>query len=220
VSEWTSSEWTSYELFCRWQTNHDDALMYEVLRRATTGDQDAWCWFYHAYSALVHAWTQSYARPLDQEERQSIANEAWAKFARALTSDKLGAFPVYRMILGYLKQCVRTTAIDTLRARWQRFAHEESLEAAGAIEYVDHPLETLVLEEIKAAMFCALPNDEDRQLADLMLLQAMSAREVCARYPDFQVKHIYDRIRAIRERLRRNPRLLLLLERAAQEVAA
>lgn len=227
------------ELFQRWQEAHTfdqaagNAPIWEILRRAAAGNQDAWCYYYQAYSSLVDSWTVRYAPSLDKDDRQSIANAAWAKFARQVTPAKLTRFPAYLMILQYLKQCVHTTAIDTLRERQQELIREEGLEAAAPIAHVDGTLEGLWIEEITRAMFQALPNAQDQLLADLILLQGMPVREVCALHPDLfsEAKMVYGRVRAIRERLQRDPQVLLLLgrqalhrrrhqTRQAQEVAA
>lgn len=215
------------DLFQYWQAAHGsrrmqpagNACMLEILRRAAGGNQDAWAYFYQAYNALVHSWMIRYAGVLPQEERQSAANEAWARFAKQITPDKLTRFGAFAMIIQYLKRCASSVAIDTLRARDRLQVYEEELtqENASTLVLADPTLEAVFLGEVRTAFSRALEDEDEQLLAELILLQRMPVRDVCAMYPArfSGADLVYDRIRAIRERLRRDPDLLLLLGRRA-----
>lgn len=199
--------------------------MLEIVRRALNGNQDAWAVFYQAFSALVQTWAQRHAQSNDPDDLQAIANDAWARFAQYMTPAKLQTrthLYAYESMLSYLRCCTTSAAINARRDRQRRWSHEAALEedcAYSPFQQEPDLLDSIWLEEVGVAIGRALKHEDERLLADLILVQGMAAREVCAAYPQQfpDAKNIYRRIRLIRERLQRNPDLLKLLGRPARQ---
>ncbi|HET8843266.1 MAG TPA: hypothetical protein VFN35_17520, partial [Ktedonobacteraceae bacterium] len=161
---------------------------------------------------------------IDDEVRESIAGDAWSRFAKQMTPSKLARFQDHAAILQYLKLCARSATMDAMRIRTRIQAHEESLTEALAAQFIheDNPLETTLREQARFLVLDALQNDEERLLADLLFFQQLSVAEVLKRDDATftNAKQIYKCVRNMRARLRHNIQLCQLLSLDRQEVAA
>jgi hypothetical protein len=105
----------------RSQHSTTDLFRLELFRRAICArDQAAWQEVYTLYASLVCSWIWRYAHGatwLDQEEAASLANVAFAKFARNLTASKFEDFTSIGALLEYFKLVVHSVVADEQASR-------------------------------------------------------------------------------------------------------
>jgi len=92
---------------------------YELFRRAILQrDEDAWTEIHARYRAMLIGWALRYgARTSGVERADDIADHALARAWVALTPDRFAEFPTLAKLFSYLRTCVVTTVIDSMRAQ-------------------------------------------------------------------------------------------------------
>jgi DNA-directed RNA polymerase specialized sigma24 family protein len=188
----------------------------ELFRRAVVRrDQDAWGCLYQQYAPLVLAWVcqrQSAAPQLVDESATSLVNAAFAKFALAVTPDKMGQFARIEAVLAYLKLCVRSVVTDALRAQQARPLTEDlSVEAhdhAGA-DPAEGVVDRLSAQDLWQAILEELNGEQERVVVSLVCLHGLKPREITTMHQRLfkNVEDVYRIKRNALERLRRNSRL-------------
>jgi DNA-directed RNA polymerase specialized sigma24 family protein len=182
---------------------------YQLFREAiVAGDADAWATIADRYRRQMVAWANHCcARMPIHELPADIADQALARAWAALSSAKFEAFPSLSALLGYLRTCVMTTAIDHAREQKSR-ARNEQLER---IEAASVPLEQAVVEQLQQAeLWCLIwsmaKGEQEQLLVRESLIDALPPRAIYARHPEqfADVATVYRIKRNLFKRLQRN----------------
>jgi RNA polymerase sigma factor (sigma-70 family) len=178
----------------------DDAFSacWELFRRAVVeDDQRAWRALYAQYRRLVGKWAMGSTLTLDD-----LVHEAFARFWQGVRdSDFTARFPTIRAVMGYLKRCARTLAIDAARRREHQRLIQAALtvDVAEDVQLVDDPTpERIYTQELRAYLASKL-NDEDERVVFHAYCLGLPPREIAGHYPERfpDVRKVY----RIRERI-------------------
>jgi DNA-directed RNA polymerase specialized sigma24 family protein len=91
---------------------------FSLFRRAISGrDMQAWSEIHQRYRPLLIAWAYRSGVHLHTYETcEDIADQAFARAWAALSPDRFSEFATLAQLLGYLRTCVSSTAIDCMRS--------------------------------------------------------------------------------------------------------
>lgn len=193
----------------------DDRHGYELFRRAIL-ERDEWAWsaMYELYHPVVSSWILLRIPTLESADCASLVNEAFTRFARAMTAQKWRDFAGVSALLAYLKCCAHSAATDYRRGSHPRW-HEDPLDSISLAQEpasddcADLVCERLAAQEVWAIVFRAAPLPEERLVLGLHIARGMAPRDLQQRYPTTfpTVDHIYRIRRRVIERLQRNKEL-------------
>jgi hypothetical protein len=181
---------------------------YELFRRAIVGrDEEAWAAIHVRYRPLLVTWAnQAIASLHIDESADNIADQALARAWVALTSERFAAFPTLVRLLSYLRACVTTTAVDTVRAR---AASERAPYGSSAITTAT--LEQIVLADpdrsaLWRAVLAQISTPAERTLLVESVAFGFPPRTILARHPQLfaNVAELYSVKRNLFARLQRN----------------
>ena len=199
---------------------------YEVFRRAIVlRDEGAWAALYELYAPVVRAWLLLSVTRLTDADLDALLNEAFARFARALSAQQWREFASVGALLSYLKHCAYSAAADYRRrgyAHWQ----EEPLDALPvAAEPVSADCAEIVGEQLAAqelwTVICRLaPSVAEQLVLRLVCAQGLPPRAVQQRYPALfpDVQEVYRIKRSVLERLQRHRGMRQFRPRRTREV--
>lgn len=198
-------------LFQRRQAT-ESACSYELWRRAIVlRDDGAWSAVYRLYAPVVSAWIVLRV-PNASEDLDALVNQAFSRFAHAVTAQQWREFASVGALLGYLKRCAQSAATDY--HRWQPRQHEalDSLPAASEPlvgDCADTVMERLAAQELWRLVCSEAPAHEEQLVLLLVVAQGMSPRALQQRYPAMYptVQDIYRIRRNVIERLQRSKEL-------------
>lgn len=165
---------------------YDPASCYELFQLALVcQDQVAWSILFEQYSGLVRHWVQG--APGDPND---LVNEAFARFCQTLSPDRFEQFSSLEEILGYLKRCAQSAAIDA-RRREERERVRESLiiqmrEAIAEKRWdspVEHVLDKVAREELYERALTSLRDSQEQLVFRATFEWAMTPREIARRWP-------------------------------------
>ena len=191
----------------------ESACSYELWRRAIVLRDDwAWSAVYGLYAPVVSAWILLRVPRLVGEDLDVLVNQAFARFAHAMTEQKWCDFACVGALLGYLKCCAQSAATDY--HRWQPRQHEalDSLPVASEPvigDCAETVMERLAAQELWSLVCSEAPAHEEQLVLLLVVAQGMSPRALQQRYPAMYptVQDIYRIRRNVIERLQRNKEL-------------
>jgi hypothetical protein len=132
----------------------------------------------------------------------------------ALTPDRFAEFPSPARLLGYLRTCVATTAIDCGRAQATSERIAQQLRA-GTIATPEQILLTDIDRDVLWRMVIArVASPAERVALIESFAYGFPPRTICKRHPELfpNVRHVYSVKRNLFARLQRNPELLRLRE--------
>ena len=184
-----------------------DAYGVELLRRATVlGDQEAWAYIQHCFSALMLGWLRRHpyreaACRLESEE--NYVHQAFERFWQATTLTRKVAFSTLAAALRYLHLSLNAAILDTLRASER--SREVSLPEPGA-PGEPYTEDVASSSEVWETLRTMLPDKREQRLAYLLFYCGLKAREIVHYLPQewSDVQEIYRMRRSITERLLRN----------------
>ena len=210
-------------LFQRRQAT-ESACSYELWRRAIVLRDDwAWAAVYRLYAPVVSAWIVLRAPGLVGEDLDVLVNQAFARFAHAMTEQKWRDFACVGALLGYLKRCAHSAAADS--RRWQPRQHDalDSLPVSCEPlirDCADIVMERQAAQELWRLVCSEAPAHEEQLVLLLVVAQGMSPRALQQRYPTVfpSVQDIYRIRRNVIERLQRNKELRRLHHSQGREV--
>jgi DNA-directed RNA polymerase specialized sigma24 family protein len=193
--------------------NEEEQEAYELFRRAIVQrESDAWSAIYARYRTLLVAWANRSARGCSNEWASDIADEALARAWAALTPDRFAEFPSLARLLGYLRACVATTAIDCARSqgaceRVTQQLHADTVATPEQIVLADIDRDVLWRTVIALAATPA-----ERVALVETFAYGFPPRTIRERHPQLfsDVTHVYSVKRNLFARLQRNPELLRL----------
>lgn len=161
----------------------DPSPCLELFRRAVVeDDQAAWQALYTQYRGLLGQWGAGSELELDD-----LVNETFARFWQGLRGHDFDRFPSLEAVLGYLRQCARSLAIDAARRRKQQSAVQEALRWTAAVDACaggEEPLARLCAQELRDWLRGRLRDEQERVAFFLSYELGLRPAEVCARRPD------------------------------------
>lgn len=184
---------------------------YELFRRAVVEqDADAWGEISISYRNMMIGWVRRcHVAAVTGESCEDLADEALARAWKALSPERFTQFPSLAALLAYLRTCVQATVIDAARAR----TNYERL-AARIDQSTSAPPDQVVLAEFDRAELWWLANSLVASEAERVVLIErfvfdLPPRVIRARHPALfpEVRRIYETVRNICDRLRRNQEL-------------
>jgi hypothetical protein len=211
-------------LFQRYQAT-ESCCTYELWRRAIVLRDDwAWSAVYGLYAPVVSARILLRV-PNAGEDLEALVNQAFARFAHAVTEQKWRDFACVGALLGYLKCCAQSAATDY--HRWQPRQHDALDSLPSACEPLLKDCSETVMERLAAQELWRLvsgeaPAQEEQLVLLLVVAQGMSPRALQQRYPTIYptVQDIYRIRRNVIERLQRNKELRQFHHSQAREVVS
>ena len=196
-------------------TEHEDEG-YELFRRAILlREADAWAAIQARYRRLLVAWAYRHgARAGLTESAEDLADQAFARAWAALTPTRFVAFPSLARLLSYLRACVATTVIDSVRAQAsaERLAQQLPTRAPATPEQLvlvdlDHAV-------LWHAVLALATTPAERVVLVESFVDGFPPRTIRARHPELfpDIATVYHIKRNLFDRLQRNRDLLQLRE--------
>jgi len=187
---------------------------YELFRRAILErDEQAWAEIHARFRSLLISWaSHSSARLQSGSWCEDIADQALARAWAALTPDRFEEFATLARLLSYLRACVATTAIDSLRAQ---ASLERALQAFEACP-VPTPEQVVLAEYDRAALwktvFALAATRAERIILIENFVYGLPPRTILERHPQIfsTITAVYCTKRNLFARLQRNGSLLEL----------
>jgi len=140
----------------------EDFCAFELFRRAITlRDEQAWSGIYELYSAVVSSWILLLVPKRDGSDLDALVNGAFAKFDRAMNTQKWRNFSCLQLLLGYLKHCARSVVIDHCRAQQARM-REKTFEFLDQALVPGDPTNVVVAQCAAQEVWCMI----DREVID------------------------------------------------------
>ena len=181
---------------------------YDLFRRAVVErDTDAWTEIATRYRSLLISWAcHSDAKVQSGECSDDLAQWALERAWAALSPARFAEFPNLAALLGYLRTCVTTTAIDAARARAARERVQQRLE----VGVVMTP-EQIILEGImRSALWRTVSNLIETRQEYVILVESfvfdLPPRTILTRHPELftDITAVYTAKRNLFARLQRN----------------
>jgi RNA polymerase sigma factor (sigma-70 family) len=208
---------------CAQETDHylnhrhsDSRYCFELFKRAILErDDSAWTALIHQYKSLVAKWVRKWASkqsdfsPVNEEE--DFIAEAFERFWKHFTPEKLSKSQSLDAVLQYLKLCVSGTMLDFARKTYyERF--DQQLEGTDEDHAFDPPEEELTPEELlQKEDFWQLIRKKCKDEKEYIVIYAsfclaLTPREILAEYPAKfpSIKEIYQHKANMLERLGRD----------------
>src|SRR6266487_4064546 len=196
-----------------------DACAFELFRRAIgQHEEQAWICLYELYHVVVGSWILRRLPAVQREDLEPLVNEVFAKFSRSIGPERLKDFSSVGALLAYLKCCTGSALADHCRSQRARLREEPllSLDQEPVVEdFAGAIADQLAAQEVWAVVSREVPAREERLILAMVCVLGWSPAELQRRYPLVfpSIEDIYRRKRNVLERLRRNKKLLQLLDR-------
>lgn len=192
---------------------NEDPYAFELFRRAIVeSDQDAWAALYDLYHALVRSWIANrLAGDAHADVCETLVNDAFVKFFRAINATRFSQFPSAPGLLAYFKTCAHSVAADYLRSQRVHQVEEPMDDLDPEVVLVD-PAEE-VMAHLSAAEIWEIigpnVNKQERMVLQVICVLGWPARTLPRLYPALfpTVQDVYTTKRNVLERLRRNHQL-------------
>jgi DNA-directed RNA polymerase specialized sigma24 family protein len=187
---------------------------YELFRRAILyRDDDAWATIHTRYRSMLVTWAlRAGLRPSSPEGPDDIANHALARAWLALTPERFAQFSSLAKLLCYLRTCVVSTVIDSLRAQasLERITRRST---ASIPQTPEHAILAGIDREMLWRMVLALSSSRaERVVLVESFTYGRPPRDIQALYPELfpDVMAVYSVKRNLFARLQRNRDLVRL----------
>jgi len=182
---------------------------YTLFRRAIVErDEDAWAAIAVRYRRLLIAWAgQCSARVCIAEEGDDIADQAFARAWRALSSAQFATFPNLAALLAYLRTCVAAVVIDLNRSQsaYERARQCVTLNDVATPEEII--LDQWLHEELWRCVEAVIATPQERTVLIESFVYDLPPRVIHARHTALfaDVAAVYNTKRNLLSRLQRNP---------------
>ena len=195
----------------------DSAYCFELFRRAISArEETAWRVLMAQYEPLVAKWVNKWADqhpdfPLVGEEKEDFIAEAFVRFWKHFTPEKLSRSQSLDAVLKYLKMCVHGAISDT----WRKLRHTQFDQQIEAMQEGQEPEpaepEPTPEDLFQSNEFWQLIRKKSKDEKEYTVIfasfnLALSPREILAEYPGKfrDIKEIYQHKANMLERLERD----------------
>jgi len=173
-------------------------------------DAEAWASICTCYQPLLMHWAnQSCASMAIDESTMDLADQAFARAWAALTPICFGKFANLAALLGYLRRCVTSVAIDCVRAQTARSRMREQLDEHSVATPEQIVLHDADCRELWHLVSQVVATAQERTILDECFVLDLPPRLILTRHPDLfaTIGAVYAAKRNLLERLRRSPEL-------------
>jgi DNA-directed RNA polymerase specialized sigma24 family protein len=190
---------------------------YELFRHAIVErSEDAWAEIYMRYRPMLVGWVVHQATYNgNTQQAADIADEAFARAWRALTSERFAAFPTIAALLAYLRACVLSTLIDQQRAQVSHDRIARLVQSADLVAAPEQIVEaTFDRETLWRTVASLLMTPAERTVLLGSFVLNLPPRTIQAQHPELfpNVAAVYNTKRNLLARLQRSPELQRLHE--------
>lgn len=185
---------------------------FELFRRAISRNcPQCWDYLYARYSRLVWSWVlHSSNLPVDLQ--QNLVQDAFIKFIKSYTPQKLDQAHGLGNILAYLKLCVMSAIQDDVRKERKASLQTEWLENLNKLRDVSPPIEEKIIQlsfrEKLAQLLKKHCQDEcDYIIVQCIFIEGQKPQDLVKEYPGFfrVVNDVYQIKRNLLDRIHRDP---------------
>ena len=158
----------------------------ELFRRAIVRrDKEAWDAVYIQYKPQVERWV--YRHPdiaRVDEEAQDFTNQAFARFSKHFTEEKLTASKSLASVLSYLQLCVHGAIMDCLRKmRFEQSEIDETIEKRKDPNPEASPEESLQGKELWQLILTRLKDKKEYTVIYATFIEGLTPAQILAEYP-------------------------------------
>ena len=166
--------------------SHEPGYCLELFRRAIVRrDDEAWHAVYTQYRSQVERWV--YRHPdfaQVDEEAQDFTSQAFARFWKSFTEDKLAESKSLAGVLSYLQMCVHGAIMDCLRKiRFEQLEIDETIEKRKDPNPEASPEERMQREELWQLIKTRLKNQKEYTVMYASYIEGLSPGQILAEYP-------------------------------------
>jgi DNA-directed RNA polymerase specialized sigma24 family protein len=184
---------------------------YELFRRAILDrDAETWAAIHACYRPLLISWAyRCGAGTYTAESADDLADQALARAWVALTPAHFAAFAALAQLLSYLRACVATTVIDSIRAKAAAERAQQALHTNAPATPAQIVLATLDRDAIWRAVIALVATPAEHIVLVESLVYGFPPRMIWARHPQLfpDIATIYNTKRSLFNRLQCNPDL-------------
>lgn len=195
----------------------DSAYCFELFRRAIAGhDEMAWQVLMAQYQPLVAKWVSKWANKhpdsaLAGEDQEDFIAEAFVRFWRHFTPEKLGKSQTLEAVLKYLKLCVHGAISD----KWRKMRHaqfeqsiEDTEEGKDPEPAEPDPTPEALLQNNEFWQLIRKKSKDEKEYIVIYasFSLALSPREILVEYPGTfrDIKEVYQHKANVLERFERD----------------
>ena len=165
---------------------HETGYCLELFRRAIVRrDDEAWAAVYAQYRSQVERWV--YRHPNFHqvaEEAQDFTNQAFARFSKHFTGDKLTASKSLASVLSYLQLCVHGAIMDCLRKiRFEQSEMDETIEKRKDPNPEASPEERMQAKELWQLIQTRLKDKKEYTVMYASFVLGLAPGQILAEYP-------------------------------------
>ncbi len=195
------------------------ACAFELFRRAIgQHDEQAWVCLYELCHVAVGSWVLRRLPAVQREDLEPLVNEVFAKCSRSIGPERFKDFSSVGALLASLKCCTGSVLANHCRSQQARPREEPllSLDQEPVVEdFAGAIADQLAAQEAWAVVSREVQAQEERLIPAMVCVLGWSPAELQHHYllvfPS--IEDMYRRKRNVLERLRRNKKLLQLLDR-------
>ncbi|MBK9712911.1 MAG: sigma-70 family RNA polymerase sigma factor [Kouleothrix sp.] len=198
------------------QTEQNTPDGYELFRRAIVErDERAWAEGTARYRPMLISWAaRCSASATIGEHCDDIADCAFARAWAALSPDRFARFPTLASLLAYLRTCVTSAVIDTMRSEtnFERITQLIEVEDVATPEQI--VLERLERRELWRIVSEVAQTEQERVVVSESFVYGLPPRDILMRHPGLfdGAVEIYTTKRNLLDRLKRCAELRLLYQ--------
>lgn len=208
------------ERFRQQRTNDPTPCLLLFRKAIMHRDPVAWEALIAIYRPQVQRWVRRRGFAADAHLLDELVQDALIRFWRAYTPEQLARARSLADILSYWQDCTASACFDWLRRSRNapdllEAADDDPVSEIGAPDGLQKNLERSEARSRLWQVVAEQCQDEtDRMIVHRIFVEGQKPRELLQEQPDrFEnIEHIYKRLRNLKDRLRRNPKLLELLE--------
>lgn len=197
---------------------NDERFCLELFRRAIVKREDAaWTAIVAQYRPQVERWIQRMGS-VDVQLAEELTADAIMRFWRAYTPNDLFRARGLSDILGYWRDCARSAVLDWRRRTRREALSLDDLDGFTSPNKAGNPWEDrLAQQEIRAQLWHLVlehcQDEDDLLLTRRVFVEGLKPREVFAQAPQrfTRQEEVYQKLRNLKDRLRRDPQVETLL---------
>jgi RNA polymerase sigma factor (sigma-70 family) len=195
-----------------------DLFCYELFRRAILKRESAaWEALVKQYRPQIRRWIRRAGSP-DEDSLEDLTQDAILRFWRAYNSDQFAQAGSLSEILRYWQDCARSALLDwSRRERHKVLLFDSHENLPHFLSAGDRPEVHMALREARLKLWELVrhhcKDEVDMLLAQRVFVEGCKPRQVHSECPQWFVRRtdLYQRLRNLKDRLRRDPLVQKLL---------
>jgi DNA-directed RNA polymerase specialized sigma24 family protein len=201
---------------------YDSRYCFEMLRRAIAlHDQQAWEYVYQQYRPLVAGWVERHPlfNALD-EDTEFFVNQVFEILWIRLKPEKFALSPGLSGVLSYLRKCVNSVLVDTMRSheRHELFGEKgdehDEIQSSEEEQPEQTALKRDTAEKLWSMLVKRCKDNKERAVAHGSFVMSLKAAEIFEEYPEVftSMQEVYRVKENLVTRLKRDQSFMEFLE--------